>query len=127
MKDDLLDAKESALRSYNRFLNYFGKALEIIENADYVRGEDILRKLPEQAKEQIFGGDKDKNYYSQIEEFSRDLRDFSLAKRALYLSRVVDYLKETSKSPKYNPSNGSFWEDIGQTLEELALEVQEKL
>jgi hypothetical protein len=39
----------------------------------------------------------------------------------------VDYLKETSKSSKYGPAQGSFWEDIGQTLEKLALEVEKKL
>jgi hypothetical protein len=126
MKDDLLDAKESALRSYNRFLSYFNRALQNIENAGYMDGMDILSKLPEQAKEEIFGATKDKNYYSLIEGFSRNIKDKSLASRVFFISRVVDYLDKKSQEGKYHPSNGSFWEAMGQTLEKLASDVKKE-
>lgn len=127
MKSNLLEAKESALRSYKSFLYYFSKELEIIENLDYNNSEKFLSQFPERVKEQIFGANRNKNYYSQIEEFTQDIKDESLVARALYLSRVVDYLKGKSKDAKYAPAQGSFWEGIGEKLEEIALEVQEKL
>jgi len=126
MKDNLLEAKESASRSYKRFLSYFEKEIEIIENAGYMDGMDILSRLPEQAKGEIFGATKNKNYYSLIEGLSRNIRERSLVSRVLFISRVVDYLEEKSQEGKYHSSNGSFWEAMGQTLEKLALDVKKE-
>ena len=126
MKNNLLDARESALRSYKRFLNYFNKELEIIENAGYTEGEAILSRFPEQAKEQIFGATKGKNYYSLIENFSPAIKEKSLISRVLFISRVVDHLEKKSKEGKYHPSNGSFWEDIGNVLRNLASDFKKE-
>ena len=73
------------------------------------------------------GIDRDRNYYFLIEELPRNVKDDRLVGRVLYLSRVVDYLKKISKSPKYASTEGSYLEEVGKNLEKLALDIQEKL
>ena len=126
MEHHLFVAKGNALKKYEEFTKYLDKELDILENIGYTDSEIFLTQLPERAKTFVLGADR-KNDYNSMEEFPRDIKDNCLVERVLYLSRVVDYLKKKSQSGKYAPAEGSFWESIGQTLEKLALEVQEKL
>jgi hypothetical protein len=127
MKHHLIVAKEKALERYNNFKSYFDKEIEIIENVGYIDSQLFLDQFPERAKTFILGANRDRTHYSGMEGFPQNIKDDSLVERVLYLSRVADHLKSASKSSKYAPAQGSFWESIGQTLENLALEVQKEL
>lgn len=127
MKHHLFQAKDEALKNYNQFVEYLDKELSILENVGYTDSERFLRQFPKRAKTIILGEDDSRGNYFSLGDFSREMKDESLVSRVLYLSRVVDYLEEKSKESKYAPAQGSFWESIGQTLEKLASEVQEKL
>ena len=127
MKHHLISAEKKALEKFARAIDYFNHEISILESIGYTDSERFLSQFPERAKDFILGVNRNKNYYSELEGFPQNVRDSNLVERDLYLSRVVDHLKRESKSPKYAPAQGSFWESIGQTLEKLAAEVQEKL
>ena len=121
-----LKAKENALKNYEKTLKYLDKELEIIEMSGYDVGPNFLEQFPERAKDFILGIDRGNNS-SEIEELSKEIKESNLVERTLYLLKVANSLKEKSKLTKYKSVNGSFWEDIGFTLKQLALEIEEKI
>jgi hypothetical protein len=125
MKNHLLEARDEASEHHERILNYINKELDIIENLGYNESQRFFDQFSERAKDVILGVERGKeNYYAGIEDFPQDVKEGSLVERVLYVSKVVDSLKEMSKSSKYNPAQGSFWESIGESLGKLASDIQ---
>jgi hypothetical protein len=123
----LPSAKNRALERYQKTVSYINKELDIIEGVNYQDSQNFFNQLPIRARDFILGVKSDEKYHASMEKFPRDVKDDCLVERVLYLSRVADYLKKKSQESKYAPAQGSFWEEIGGILENLALEVENKI
>ncbi|MFA5953902.1 MAG: hypothetical protein WCT51_04485 [Candidatus Shapirobacteria bacterium] len=125
---NLEEAREEAIKQFEKTKEYFDLELKIIEMET---GLDLtykfLNQFKDRAKNFILGIKKEPYNTCVYDDLPEYLKEEGLTKRTLYLSKVNDELIKRSKLEKYFPVNGSVWEDIGKRLEELANEIKEDI